>query len=94
MIIKQTLKGNYKVSIDAEIDVPLKYLSIFLRTLDMPLINCEVSLIFTWSKDCVLTSKATKDPISTQEGNLAVVSVNNLTGATFKIKDTHSCMFQ
>ena len=29
-----------------EISVPLKYLSNFLRTLEMPLINCEINLIF------------------------------------------------
>ena len=44
--------GNIK---DVEIIVPLKYLSNFWRTLEMPLINCEVNLILTWSKDCVIT---------------------------------------
>ena len=34
--------------------VPLKYLSNFWRTLEMPLINCEVNLILTWSADCVI----------------------------------------
>ena len=29
---------------DVKIIVPLNYLSIFWRTLEMPLINCEVSL--------------------------------------------------
>ena len=32
---------------DVEIMVPLKYLSNFLRTLEVPLINCEVNLILT-----------------------------------------------
>ena len=39
-----------------EIMVPLKYLSNFWRTLEMPLINCEVNLILTWSSTCVLIS--------------------------------------
>ena len=39
---------------DAEIIVPLKYLSNFWRTLEMPLINCEVNFILTWSSTCVL----------------------------------------
>ena len=39
---------------DVEIIVPLKYLSNFWRTLKMPLINCEVNLILTWSSTCVL----------------------------------------
>ena len=38
--------GNEK---DVEIMVPLKYLSNFWRTIEMPLINCEVSLFLTWS---------------------------------------------
>ena len=33
--------------------VSLKYLSNFWRTLEMPLINCEVNLIFTCSSTCV-----------------------------------------
>ena len=41
---------------DVEIIVPLKYLSNFWRTLEMPLINCEVNLILTWSSACVLIS--------------------------------------
>ena len=39
---------------DVEIMVPLKYLSNFGGTLEMPLINCEVNLILTWSSACVL----------------------------------------
>ena len=41
---------------DVEIMVTLKYLSNFWRTLEMPLINCEVNLILTWSSTCVLIS--------------------------------------
>ena len=45
--------GNTK---GIEIIVPSKYLSKFWRTLEMPLINCEVSLILTWSSTCVITN--------------------------------------
>ena len=45
--------GNTK---DVEIIVPLKYLSNFWRTLEMPLINCEVNLILPCSRDCVITN--------------------------------------
>ena len=41
---------------DFEIMVPLKYLSNFWRTLQMPLINCEVNLILTWASTCVVTN--------------------------------------
>ena len=37
-----------------EIVIPLKYLSNWCRTLNIPLINCEVELVWTWSKNCVL----------------------------------------
>ena len=50
-IIGQTGNNGTK---DAEIIVPLKYLSNFWRTLEMPLINCEVNLILTCSSTCVL----------------------------------------
>ena len=50
---KTPSNGNTKV---VEIIVPLKYLSNFWRTLEMPLINCEVNLILTWPKDCVISS--------------------------------------
>ena len=43
---------------DVEIMVPLKYLSNFWRTLEMPLINCEVNLILTWLSSCVLIATA------------------------------------
>ena len=36
--------------------VSLKYLSDFWRTLEMPLINCEVNLILTWSSTSVITN--------------------------------------
>ena len=36
--------------------MPLKYLSKSWRTLEMPLIKCEVNLILTWPKDCVITN--------------------------------------
>ena len=39
---------------DVEIMAPLKYLSNFWRTLEMPLINCAVNLVLTWSSSCVL----------------------------------------
>ena len=41
---------------DVEIMVPLKYLSNFWRTIELPLINCEVNLILTWSSTCVITN--------------------------------------
>ena len=41
---------------NVEIMVPLSYLSVFWRSLELPLINCEVNLILTWSANCVIVS--------------------------------------
>ena len=51
---KITSKSNDDGIINVEIMVPLKYLSNFWRTLEMPLINCEIELILTWSRNCVI----------------------------------------
>ena len=50
---------------DVEIMVPLKYLSNFWRTLEMPLINCEVDLILTWSSTCVIVSTGNANQAAT-----------------------------
>ena len=52
---------------DVEIMVPLKYLSNFWRTLEIPLINCEVSLILTWTSRCVLIATAVQNQTATFE---------------------------
>ena len=50
---------------DAEIMVPLKYLSNFWRTLEMPMINCEVNLILTWSSTCILIATGIQNQAAT-----------------------------
>ena len=61
-ITSRTGNGGTK---DAEIMVPLKYLSNFWRTLEMSLINCEVNLILTWSSSCVLIATGIQNQIAT-----------------------------
>ena len=65
---------------NTKVAIPLKHLSKFWRSLDIPLINCEVELILTWSKNWVLVYM-TVDAAA----NLAIVAPS---GATFKITDT------
>ena len=67
---KISLLGNPVVAnniarINVKVVVPLKYLSNFFRSLEMPLINCKIKLNLTWKKECVL---------STDDGN-AVLKV-------------------
>ena len=68
-------------------------MSNFWRNLDVPLFNCEVSLILNWSTNCVILSNARRDAIAATELSAANVSsvkpaVNvSATNATFKITD-------
>ena len=36
--------------------VPLKYVSNFFRSLEMPLVICKIDLELTWHKDCMISS--------------------------------------
>ena len=40
-------------TLNVDITIPLKYLSNSWRFIDLPLINCEIELDLTWTKDCV-----------------------------------------
>ena len=42
--------------LNVEVVVPLKYVSNFFRSLEMPLINCKIKLNLTWKKECVLST--------------------------------------
>ena len=44
--------------LNVKVVVPLKYLSNFIRSLEMPLINCKIKLNLTWKKECVLSTNA------------------------------------
>ena len=77
------LEGN-NTDKKVEIVVLLKYLSRFWRTSDIPLINCEINLILTWSENYVITRKATRDV--DPDANPTVAAVNNPTKAIFKRK--------
>ena len=41
------------LALNVEVTIPLKYLSNFWRSLDLPLVNCEIELDLSWTKDCV-----------------------------------------
>ena len=75
---------------DVEIVVPLKYLKKFeevWRTLDMPLINCEINLILIWSENCILTD-ITQAAIPAQGDNPERPAINAATYAIFKVTGT------
>ena len=55
MIITADNNGVFK---NVKISVPLKYLSSFWRSLEIPLINCKIHLELNWSNDCVMSTIA------------------------------------
>ena len=69
---------------NAEVVIPLKHLSNFWRALNIPLINCEVELILTWSKNCVLADMTVRDAGNNNDPPAIVAP----TGLEFQIKDT------
>ena len=71
---------------NVKIVVPLKYLSSFWRSLNIPLINCEVELILNWFKSCVLISKSTRD--ADYGTDPIVYEIDNSEDATFQMTDT------
>ena len=42
-----------------KIAVPIKYLSNFWKSLEIPLINCRVELSLSWNENCILSSAGT-----------------------------------
>ena len=70
--------GNKRSLKNTKIVVPLKYLSNFYRSLEMPLINCKILLELNWNNNCVMYGADT-----CAGGN----NVNNR-DATFKITRT------
>ena len=78
-IVGKTPPNNDSLT-NSEVVIPLKCLSSFWKSLDIPLINCEIELILTWSKNCVLAGMSVNSVL-----NPPIVP---LSGATFKITDT------
>ena len=68
---ENTEQGNTKTKRNLETVVPLKYLSNFWRNLDMPLMSCEISLILTWSENCIFTDIKTQTSAAARGDNPA-----------------------
>ena len=65
--------------------VPLKYLSNFWRTLEMPLINFEVKLDLTWSSTCVITNSTGAGRFAITDAKLYVLVVTLSTQENTKL---------
>ena len=57
---------------EAKIVVPLKYLSNFWRSLEMPLINCKVHLELNWIEHCILSSAGDAAKFEIRDAKLRV----------------------
>ena len=53
-LVRRTSNNNN--ILDAEVVVPLKYLSNVWISLDLPLINCEIELDMSWSKEGIISA--------------------------------------
>ena len=71
IILKQMEQKGVKIA------VPIKYLSSFWRSLEMPLINSKVEFSLRWIGECVLTTAQID----------AEANATGTDGATFKITD-------
>ena len=80
---KSLAAGNEK---HVEIIVPVKYLGNFWRTLEMPLINCEVNLILTWSLTCVVTGSTCARTFAIKGTKLYVLVVTLSTQYNAKLR--------
>ena len=90
---KITGQTNDDEIINVEIMVPLKYLSNFWRTLEMPLINCEIELILTWSAVCVIIYTDVADQVLTFTITEANLYVPVVTLSTLKFMTTIKIRF-
>ena len=66
----------------------MKYLSNVCRTLEMPLINCEINLILTWSDNFVLSNAAAQAiifAITDTKLHIPIATVSNQDNAKYCI---------
>ena len=77
--------------LDAEVIVTLKYLSTFWRSRDLPLINCELELDLSWSRNHIIsetsrTLEITANPAANAPVTAAAATTTTI--ARFQINNT------
>ena len=86
LVYKTEITGGLDAGEDEKevvtIAIPLKYLGNFWKSLDIPLINCEITLILSWYKEFVLVGRAFRGPPAA-----AANRINSPTSAKFEITD-------
>ena len=95
--VRNSKSFDYKVKIvgtlannvlekEVAIAIPLKYLGNFWRSLDIPLINSEITLILSWYKECVLVGRALRN-VPDPQPNPPIDAVESPTSAKFEMTD-------
>ena len=57
--VNPDIANAHRLWLKAQIVVPLKYISSFFRSLELPLVNCKLHLELNWSKNSVMSNVAT-----------------------------------
>ena len=63
---------NNRIKTGVKIAVPLKYLSNFWRSIEMPLINCKVEISLKWIENCILSNSGTAATFKITDAKLYV----------------------
>ena len=85
----ETAANNHVLNTKAV--VPLKYLSNFWKSLDLPFINCEIELDVTWSQDSIISEMLSNTEVpALPAANLSIASISegSTTDATLEINST------
>ena len=76
-IRESTTADGDRVFKNVKIAVPLKYLSIFWRSSEMPLINCKIHLELNWIRDCVMSTNADTFKITNAKLYVPIVTLSS-----------------
>ena len=84
--VNRDITNAHGLFTNAKIAVPLKYLSNFFRSLEMPLINCKIHLELSWTKNSVMSNVATATAFQITSTNLYVPIVTLSTRDNVNLK--------
>ena len=77
--------GRNKKKEGVKIAVPLKYLSNFWRSLEMPLTNCKIELSLNWIENCILSTSGTAATFEILDAKLYIPIVTLKTEGNTKL---------
>ena len=79
---------------NVKIAVPLKYLSNFWRSLEIPLINCKVEISSKWTEKCILSNSGTDATFKITDAKLYIPIVTLKTEDNTKLSKSLSKGFK